>query len=271
MSAAQPDSPAGSDDVARLHEALAAAQDRSYWLDRWQLDLNALMGRPGASELRAAIRALRSVYRALYTAFHWLRREGQKLPKRTAGVRRVVGEERSRAESAPTLEAGAGAAATDTPLGAAPVSQLLGDRVAADDAETLVALQRADVLVDALGAAGGAEEPDGRWLGIGTGADAVLAVLADAYPGLEVSENGAVDVAFALAGWGAGAEPLDRIDSLRDLVKQDGRLLLAADAGPASALTPQRVLAHCTPDWRISLYRPGGMEGGRDLYVLDRA
>ena len=78
-------------------------------------------------------------------------------------------------------------------------------------------------------------------------------------------------MAFALAGWGAGAEPLDRIDSLRDLVKQDGRLLLAADAGPASALTPQRVLAHCTPDWRISLYRPGGMEGGRDLYVLDRA
>jgi hypothetical protein len=269
VSAAQPDSRAGNDDVARLHEALAAAQDRSYWLDRWQLDLNALMGRPGASELRAAIRALRSVYRALYTAFHWLRREGQMLPQRTAGVRRVVGEERSRAESAATPVGGAGSAA-ETRLRAAPVSQLLGERVAADDPETLVALQRADVLVDALGAVGGAGEPDGRWLGIGTGADAVLAVLGDAFPGLEVSENGAVDVAFALAGWGAGAEPLDRIDSLRDLVKHGGRLLLAADAGPASTLTPQRVLAHCTPDWRISLYRPGGMEGGRDLYVLDR-
>jgi hypothetical protein len=31
------------------------------------------------------------------------------------------------------------------------------------------------------------------------------------------------------------------------------------------------VLAHCTPDWRIALYVPGGMEGGRDLYVLERA
>jgi hypothetical protein len=80
-----------------------------------------------------------------------------------------------------------------------------------------------------------------------------------------------VDVAFALTGWGAVEEPLDRVDSLRDQVKQDGRLLLAADAGSGAALSPPRVLAHCTPDWRVALYLPGGMEGGRDLYVLERS
>ena len=31
----------------------------SYWLERWQVDLNELMRRPGASEARAAVRALR--------------------------------------------------------------------------------------------------------------------------------------------------------------------------------------------------------------------
>jgi hypothetical protein len=36
-------------------------QERAYWLDRWHLDLNALMRRPGASELREALRAIRSV------------------------------------------------------------------------------------------------------------------------------------------------------------------------------------------------------------------
>ena len=270
MSAPRPEDPAGSEEVARLHEALAAAQDKSYWLDRWHVDLNALMGRPGASELRAAIRALRLVYRALFTAFHWLRTESHRLSERRARMLRVVGEERSRAASATTPCGGARAAA-ETRLRAAPVTQLLGERVATDDPEALVALQRADVLVDALCAAGGADVPAGRWLGVGTGADAVLAVLADAFPDLEVSENGAVDIAFALSGWGAGADPLERIDSLRDLVKDGGRLLLATDAGSASALTPREVLAHCTPDWRIALYRPGGMEGGRDLYVLVRA
>ena len=58
-------------------------------------------------------------------------------------------------------------------------------------------------------------------------------------------------------------------------VKDGGSLLervLAADSfDRESGLTPERLLAHCTPDWRIALYLPGGMEGGRDLYVLERA
>ena len=39
----------------RANAAVAAAQDRSYWLDRLGLDLNALMRRRGAAELRAIV------------------------------------------------------------------------------------------------------------------------------------------------------------------------------------------------------------------------
>lgn len=49
--------------LARVHAALAAAQDRAYWLDRWGLDLNALMRRPGARRLRAVLRWLREMKR----------------------------------------------------------------------------------------------------------------------------------------------------------------------------------------------------------------
>jgi hypothetical protein len=49
--------------AARANAAVAAAQDRVYWLDRWGIDLNALMRRRGAGELRAAVRALRFVVR----------------------------------------------------------------------------------------------------------------------------------------------------------------------------------------------------------------
>jgi hypothetical protein len=49
--------------LARAHAALAAAQDRSYWLDRWGLDLNAQMRKPGARRLRALLRWLRELQR----------------------------------------------------------------------------------------------------------------------------------------------------------------------------------------------------------------
>jgi hypothetical protein len=45
------------------NRAVGAAQERLYWLDRWQIDLNRLMTRRGAAEFRAAVRALRAVYR----------------------------------------------------------------------------------------------------------------------------------------------------------------------------------------------------------------
>jgi hypothetical protein len=53
---------------ARTNAIVARTQERVYWLDRWHLDLNALMRRPGAAELRGALRASRSVSRALRRA-----------------------------------------------------------------------------------------------------------------------------------------------------------------------------------------------------------
>ena len=45
------------------NRTVGAAQERLYWLDRWHLDLNALMERPGAGELRGVLRAARWLYR----------------------------------------------------------------------------------------------------------------------------------------------------------------------------------------------------------------
>jgi hypothetical protein len=50
---------------ASANAAVAEWQERAYWLDRWHLDLNALMRKPGASEFRAALRAMRAVVRGL--------------------------------------------------------------------------------------------------------------------------------------------------------------------------------------------------------------
>ena len=51
--------------AARTNAIVAEAQERTYWLDRWGVDLNALMRKPGAAEFRAALRAVRAVARAL--------------------------------------------------------------------------------------------------------------------------------------------------------------------------------------------------------------
>ena len=45
---------------ARANASVAGWQERAYWLDRWHLDLNALMRRPGAAEFRALVRFVRS-------------------------------------------------------------------------------------------------------------------------------------------------------------------------------------------------------------------
>ena len=57
-----------AEEVARASAAVAAAQERAYWLDRWHVDLNALMEKPGASEFRAGLRLVRAVVRAVKQA-----------------------------------------------------------------------------------------------------------------------------------------------------------------------------------------------------------
>jgi hypothetical protein len=49
--------------AARTERIVAEAQERLYWLDRWHVDLNALMARPGAEEARAALRGARKLVR----------------------------------------------------------------------------------------------------------------------------------------------------------------------------------------------------------------
>jgi hypothetical protein len=53
------------DQAQRTNKIVAEAQERAYWLDRWHLDLNALMRKPGAAQFRAALRGARKVVRRL--------------------------------------------------------------------------------------------------------------------------------------------------------------------------------------------------------------
>jgi hypothetical protein len=48
---------------ARANAAVAAAQERAYWLERWHLDLNAVMRRPAAKRARALLRSTRRTLR----------------------------------------------------------------------------------------------------------------------------------------------------------------------------------------------------------------
>jgi hypothetical protein len=50
---------------AKANAAVAHWQERAYWLDRWHLDLNAMMRRPGAMQALALLRSVRTVVRAL--------------------------------------------------------------------------------------------------------------------------------------------------------------------------------------------------------------
>jgi ABC-2 type transport system permease protein len=53
--------------LRRTAAAVARAQERAYWLDRWHLDLNALMARPAADRIRAAARFARTPVRMART------------------------------------------------------------------------------------------------------------------------------------------------------------------------------------------------------------
>ncbi|MBB4661520.1 hypothetical protein [Conexibacter arvalis] len=58
------------DQAERSARVVAEAQEQLYWLERWHVDLNALMRKPGAEEFRAAVRAVRAVMRRL-RRFGW--------------------------------------------------------------------------------------------------------------------------------------------------------------------------------------------------------
>jgi hypothetical protein len=49
--------------AARANAAIATAQERAYWLDRWHLDLNALMATRRGEQFRMLMRAARAPVR----------------------------------------------------------------------------------------------------------------------------------------------------------------------------------------------------------------
>jgi hypothetical protein len=57
-----------AEEMARASAAIAAAQERAYWLDRWHLDLNALMATTWGARFRAAMRLARVPVRQLRSA-----------------------------------------------------------------------------------------------------------------------------------------------------------------------------------------------------------
>jgi SAM-dependent methyltransferase len=117
--------------IARANDALAAAQDRSYWLERWNIDLNALMRRPGASELRAGLRALRSVYRLRHPLAGYFRT----LSTRVSIARQTLEEERALAEPRPSARASR--TLSPAPLMRAPVTDLLYERLEPGDVASI--------------------------------------------------------------------------------------------------------------------------------------
>ncbi len=67
------------DQAERSNRAVAEAQEQLYWLDRWHVDLNALMRKPGAEQFRAAVRAARAVVRRLRQIFWRLKGYARKV------------------------------------------------------------------------------------------------------------------------------------------------------------------------------------------------
>jgi SAM-dependent methyltransferase len=119
--------------AARANAAIAAAQDRSYWLDRWGVDLNALMRRRGASELRAGFRALRAMYRPVRSAA----RELRGAPLRLRIARSRVAEERITDTAAGDQDRFRRTISPDR-LRATPVTDLFYDRLEKEDVAAVV-------------------------------------------------------------------------------------------------------------------------------------
>jgi SAM-dependent methyltransferase len=123
--------------TALANAALAAAQDRSYWLDRWHVDLNALMRKPIAGRVRVALRALRGVYRFLYDGRTLIRAHVESVPRRLDEVREVAAEERAAAEGFD--EQRFRRTLSPSPLHASPVTDLLYERMSEDDVRAVEA------------------------------------------------------------------------------------------------------------------------------------
>jgi hypothetical protein len=197
--------------IAQANEALAAAQDKSYWLDRWHVDLNALMARRGAGEFRALLRALRAVYRMAREA----RAELPNLAMSMRRARREVAEDRA-------------TAARILSERAAPAGDLVAEVLGSE-------LTRGQVVLALGGANNGladrlrASRPDVAW----------QAVDLPEQPPL-----GALDASFDHALALDESDALGWLGEVHRLVRPGGRFVLAARA-------PDQLLAQIGRDWHM--------------------
>jgi len=106
--------------LARAHAALAAAQDRSYWLDRWGVDLNELMRSPAGDRMRVALRVARRGKRVAI-----------EVKRRLAQEAREAGEELAGAGDVPVDDPLA-RTARPSPVASGPVTDLLYARLGDD-------------------------------------------------------------------------------------------------------------------------------------------
>lgn len=116
--------------VAVAHAALAEAQDRYYWLDRWGVDLNAVMRRKSAQRLRLALRVARGGLRAAIGVKRSAPSLLDRVRRAPATLARAAAE-----EPVPGGDAGRGFSRAFSPeaLRASPVTDLLFGRLADDD------------------------------------------------------------------------------------------------------------------------------------------
>lgn len=132
--------------VARAERAVAAAQDRAYWLEQWDLDLNALMRRPRARQVVAVVQAARMASRR---ARRRRIRVLSPLLRKVRAAGRLVEREGAAARIAERNERATELVRERVPdaLPGTPVTDLLVDRMAAED------LTEVESRLDAAGAA----------------------------------------------------------------------------------------------------------------------
>jgi SAM-dependent methyltransferase len=117
-----------ADQAARTNDALAAAQDRTYWLDRLHIDLNALMQRPVAARVTRLLPAARTAYRGVLKARHAIH---------LARIERKLDAGRDRAVSRDLGRRSFHRAVEPSELRSAEITEMLLARVDAADIEEL--------------------------------------------------------------------------------------------------------------------------------------
>lgn len=142
--------------LVRAHEQIAVAQDRSYWLDRWGIDLNALMRGRGAGAVRTSARLAHNLHVLAVRV--------------TRAVRVTVAEYGAAANDspgpplAPAPRPAFERSLPGAPLYAAPVTDLLWSRLSSGDATRIEELARAE-----LGATASVDPADVRRVALSLG------------------------------------------------------------------------------------------------------